>query len=158
MSMKLSEYFEKPQGIDALATTNASGQVDQAIYSRPHFLNDFRSTRIMAPSPDAGSNQALEPFPSDQGFADMFRGWGEIQGAVGIPFEASPTLTPVVLCFGLYCLPTDDYDGSRTHQRRRTGRTTKVSTTTGRKSATRMKTKKTKRMRRERSSPWTVCT
>jgi len=55
MSMKLSEYFEKPQGIDALATTDASGQVNQAIYSRPHFLDDFRSTRIMAPSPDAGS-------------------------------------------------------------------------------------------------------
>ena len=39
-SMKLSEYFEKTQGIGVLATTDASGQVNQAIYSRPHFLDD----------------------------------------------------------------------------------------------------------------------
>ena len=36
-SMTLSEYFEKTQGIGVLATTDASGQVNQAIYSRPHF-------------------------------------------------------------------------------------------------------------------------
>ncbi len=40
MTMKLSEYFEKTQGIGVLATTDASGQVNQAIYSRPHFTND----------------------------------------------------------------------------------------------------------------------
>ena len=34
---KLSEYFEKAQGIGVLATTDASGQVNQAIYGRPHF-------------------------------------------------------------------------------------------------------------------------
>ena len=39
-SMKLSEYFEKTQGIGVLATTDASGQVNQAIYGRPHFLDD----------------------------------------------------------------------------------------------------------------------
>jgi hypothetical protein len=39
-SMKLSEYFEKIQGIGVLATTDASGQVNQAIYSRPHFSDD----------------------------------------------------------------------------------------------------------------------
>ncbi len=39
-SMKLSEYFEKTRGIGVLATTDASGQVNQAIYSRPHFLDD----------------------------------------------------------------------------------------------------------------------
>lgn len=39
-SMKLSEYFEKTQGIGVLATTDASGQVNQAIYSRPHFADD----------------------------------------------------------------------------------------------------------------------
>jgi hypothetical protein len=38
--MKLSEYFEKTQGVGVLATTDASGQVNQAIYSRPHFPND----------------------------------------------------------------------------------------------------------------------
>jgi hypothetical protein len=44
MSMKLSEYFEKTQGIGVLATTDASGQVNQAIYSRPHFPNDDDET------------------------------------------------------------------------------------------------------------------
>ena len=39
-SMKLNEYFEKTQGIGVLATTDASGQVNQAIYSRPHFPGD----------------------------------------------------------------------------------------------------------------------
>jgi hypothetical protein len=38
-SVKLSEYFEKTQGIGVLATTDASGQVNQAIYGRPHFLD-----------------------------------------------------------------------------------------------------------------------
>jgi hypothetical protein len=38
--VKLSEYFEKTQGIGVLATTDASGRVNQAIYSRPHFLDD----------------------------------------------------------------------------------------------------------------------
>ena len=37
--MKLSEYFEKTNGIGVLATTDASGQVNQAIYGRPHFLD-----------------------------------------------------------------------------------------------------------------------
>ena len=40
MTMKLSEYFEKTQGIGVLATTDASSQVNQAIYSRPHFPNE----------------------------------------------------------------------------------------------------------------------
>ena len=34
---KLSEYFDKAQGVGVLATTDASGQVNQAIYGRPHF-------------------------------------------------------------------------------------------------------------------------
>ena len=39
-SMKLREYFEKTPGIGVLATTDASGQVNQAIYGRPHFTED----------------------------------------------------------------------------------------------------------------------
>jgi hypothetical protein len=34
---KLSDYFEKAQGVGVLATTDAGGQVNQAIYGRPHF-------------------------------------------------------------------------------------------------------------------------
>ena len=38
--MKLSEYFEKPQGIGVLDTADAGGQVNQAIYGRSHFTED----------------------------------------------------------------------------------------------------------------------
>lgn len=37
--MKLSEYFEKAKGIGVLATADADGKVNMAIYSRPHFLD-----------------------------------------------------------------------------------------------------------------------
>jgi hypothetical protein len=36
-TMKLSEYFENAKGIGVLATTDASGQVNQALYAKPHF-------------------------------------------------------------------------------------------------------------------------
>lgn len=43
--MKLSEYFEKAKGVGVLATADAEGKVNTAIYSRPHFLdpNDDRT-------------------------------------------------------------------------------------------------------------------
>lgn len=43
--MKLSEYFEDAKGIGVLATADADGKVDVAIYARPHFLdpNDDRT-------------------------------------------------------------------------------------------------------------------
>jgi hypothetical protein len=37
--MTLSEYFEKAEGIGVLATSDASGRVNAALYSRPHFLD-----------------------------------------------------------------------------------------------------------------------
>jgi hypothetical protein len=37
--MKLSEYFETARGIGVLATADAEGKVNTAIYSRPHFLD-----------------------------------------------------------------------------------------------------------------------
>ena len=36
--MSLSEYFEKAKGFGVLATTDAAGQVNQAIYTKPLFL------------------------------------------------------------------------------------------------------------------------
>ena len=36
--MKLSEYFDNAKGIGVLATTDLSGQVNQAIYAKPLFL------------------------------------------------------------------------------------------------------------------------
>ena len=38
--MGLQEYFESVKGIGVLATADANGRVDVAIYSRPHFLGD----------------------------------------------------------------------------------------------------------------------
>ncbi|MBN2224836.1 MAG: pyridoxamine 5'-phosphate oxidase family protein [Deltaproteobacteria bacterium] len=38
--MKLSNYFEETEGVGVLATADADGSVDAAIYGRPHFLDD----------------------------------------------------------------------------------------------------------------------
>ena len=38
--MNLRKYFETAQGTGVLATSDASGKVNVAIYSRPHFLSD----------------------------------------------------------------------------------------------------------------------
>jgi len=38
--MGLQEYFESVKGIGVLATADANGRVDVAIYSKPHFLGD----------------------------------------------------------------------------------------------------------------------
>jgi hypothetical protein len=49
--MSLSQYFEKAKGIGILATTDASGQVNQAIYAKPCFLDaddDTTCSFIMA--------------------------------------------------------------------------------------------------------------
>jgi hypothetical protein len=40
MNMKLSEYFEKIEGMGVLATADADGKVDAALYGRPHFFDD----------------------------------------------------------------------------------------------------------------------
>jgi hypothetical protein len=37
--MKLSEYFDRAKGVGVLATADAEGKVNTAIYSRPHFLD-----------------------------------------------------------------------------------------------------------------------
>lgn len=46
--MTLGEYFEKTRGTGVLATADASGQVNAAIYGRPHFFNDQTVAFIMA--------------------------------------------------------------------------------------------------------------
>jgi hypothetical protein len=37
--VNLSEYFEQVKGVGVLATTDAAGQVNQAIYAKPLFLD-----------------------------------------------------------------------------------------------------------------------
>ena len=38
--MTLREYFERAKGVGVLATTDMNGQVNQAIYVKPHFLDE----------------------------------------------------------------------------------------------------------------------
>jgi hypothetical protein len=46
--MTLREYFEKTKGTGILATADSAGQVDAAVYSRPHFLDEQTVAFIMA--------------------------------------------------------------------------------------------------------------
>jgi hypothetical protein len=46
--MKLSEYFEKKEGVGVLATADANGKVDAALYGRPHFFDDENLAFIAA--------------------------------------------------------------------------------------------------------------
>ena len=60
--MTLNQYFESVEGIGVLATADAEGKVDVALYSRPHFLgsDDRQLTFIMA---DRLSHHNLESNP-----------------------------------------------------------------------------------------------
>ena len=46
--MTLSEYFESAKGTGVLATANAAGEVDAALYGRPHVIDDRTIAFIMA--------------------------------------------------------------------------------------------------------------
>ena len=58
--MTLSEYFEKTKGTGILATADAAGEVDAAVYARPHFLDDRTVAFIMA---DRLSHRNLQSNP-----------------------------------------------------------------------------------------------
>jgi hypothetical protein len=45
--MQLKQYFENTKGIGVLATADADGKVDAAIYARPHFMEDGTLAFIM---------------------------------------------------------------------------------------------------------------
>jgi len=45
--MKLYDYFEAKTGIGVLATADADGKVDAAIYARPHFSSEDTVVFIM---------------------------------------------------------------------------------------------------------------
>ena len=46
--MNLADYFENAKGTGVLATAGAEGEVDVAIYARPHFIDDQTVAFIMA--------------------------------------------------------------------------------------------------------------
>jgi hypothetical protein len=45
--MKLEEYFEITKGIGILATADSTGNVNAAVYARPHFMADDEIAFIM---------------------------------------------------------------------------------------------------------------
>jgi hypothetical protein len=45
--MNLSEYFENVKGRGVLATADSDGNVDAAVYSRPHFIDEETIAYIM---------------------------------------------------------------------------------------------------------------
>jgi hypothetical protein len=46
--MKLSEYFENAKGKGVLATSDSTGNVNVAVYARPHFMDEETVAFIMA--------------------------------------------------------------------------------------------------------------
>jgi hypothetical protein len=45
--MELKDYFESTKGVGVMATADAEGKVDAAIYARPHFMEDGTLAVIM---------------------------------------------------------------------------------------------------------------
>ena len=45
--MDLKEYFENTKGFGVLATADGEGQVDAAVYARPHFMENGTLAMIM---------------------------------------------------------------------------------------------------------------
>lgn len=45
--MELADYFESVKGLGVLATADNAGQVDTAVYARPHFMDDGSVAFIM---------------------------------------------------------------------------------------------------------------
>ena len=45
--MELSEYFENTEGIGILSTADSEGNVDAAVYARPHIMEDGSLALIM---------------------------------------------------------------------------------------------------------------
>ena len=45
--MELKDYFEKTKGTGVLSTADAQGNVDSAIYARPHIMDDGKFVLLM---------------------------------------------------------------------------------------------------------------
>ena len=46
-TMSLKEYFDTAKGVGVLSTADSDGQVDAAIYARPHFIEDGTMAFVM---------------------------------------------------------------------------------------------------------------
>jgi len=58
--MKLEDYFDQKKGIGVLSTADGEGNVDAAIYARPHFMGDGTLAFIMR---DRRSHDNLQSNP-----------------------------------------------------------------------------------------------
>jgi len=70
--MDLRKYFEKAKGHGVLATADADGKVDVAIYAKPHFMDDGSVAFIMADRLThhnlQSNNHAAYLFKEEKGF------------------------------------------------------------------------------------------
>ncbi len=73
--MNLSDYFENAEGFGVLATADSKGNVDLAIYARPHFVAESTLAFIM------GQRLTHQNLQSNPGAAYLFIERGE--GYVG---------------------------------------------------------------------------
>jgi hypothetical protein len=62
--MKLSEYFERFEGTGVLATADAHGCVNAAIYARPYFLDSSDEAFIALIMSDRKSHDNLQENPN----------------------------------------------------------------------------------------------
>ena len=44
----MKDYFKNTKGVGVLATADADGKVNVAIYARPHFLHDNDNTAVLS--------------------------------------------------------------------------------------------------------------
>jgi len=58
--MKLNEYFENMKGRGVLATADAEGRVNAAVYARPHIMDDHTVAFIM---PDRLTHRNVQSNP-----------------------------------------------------------------------------------------------
>ena len=72
--MSLSEYFEQVDGIGVLSTADANGNVDSAIYARPHVVDENTVDFIM------GDRRSHDNVTSNPHAAYLFVERGEGEG------------------------------------------------------------------------------
>ncbi|MEN6333294.1 MAG: pyridoxamine 5'-phosphate oxidase family protein [Phycisphaerales bacterium] len=75
--MSLTDYFEKTEGIGVLATSDSQGNVDLALYARPHIINEDELAFIM------GDHLSHDNVSTNPHAAYMFLEQGEQGGGSG---------------------------------------------------------------------------
>jgi hypothetical protein len=74
--MSLSEYFENVEGVGILSTADAEGNVDSAIYARPHVVDEHTVDFIMG---ERRSHKNIESNPH-AAYLFLEQGQGEAAG------------------------------------------------------------------------------